>query len=170
MIKNAIKLSWVLLLACFVGLGVNSCADAEEGESWGDWEFRNAINCAKWSEWHIIQIKDENGNWLNDYLGENTILHFGVQFFANDHNFHSTKAYWMHDEKEGWIWDEFTKEEYKPADNTAFTIDSKNLIIEGTVGGEKYFRIKLNKKVDGTMEGTLYFYKENKTFEVIMSR
>ena len=163
-------LLWALLLACVVGLGLTACADAEEGESWGDWEFRNALNCTKWTAWHIILIKDENGNWLNDRNGENKILHFDVQFFASAHNFHTTKWYWIQNENGEWVSDPATEEEYKTADNTAFTLDSKNLVIEGTVGEEKYFRINLDKKVDGNMEGKLHFYKEDKTFEVIMSR
>ena len=165
--KSLIRLSCAMLLACVIGVCMSGCAEAEEGESWGDWEFRNAISNTKWTEWHIIKIKDENGNWINQ--DENTILYFGIQFFVNDHNFHSTKFNWKND-GEGWISDDATLEEYKPADNTAFTIDSNNLVIEGTVGGEKYFRINLNKKVDGNMEGKLYLYRENKTYEVVMSR
>ena len=170
MIQKTIRLSLSLLLACIVGLSLNSCVDAEEGESWDDYEFRNAINCGKLTSWHIILIKDENGKWLNDYQGENTIVSFDVQFFSKDHNFHSTKFYWTQNEKGEWIGDDATREEYKPADNTAFTLDSKALTIEGTVGGEKYFRISLDKKVDGAMEGKLHFYRENKTFEVKMVR
>ena len=166
--KSLIRLSCAMLLACVIGVCMSGCAEAEEGESWGDWEFRNAISNSKWTSWHIIQIKDENGNWVNQ--DDNTILYFDIQFFVNDHNFHSTKFYWTQDKDEGWISDDATREEYKPSNNTAFTIDSKNLIIEGTIGEEKYFRFNLNKKVEGSMEGKLYFYRDNKTYEVIMSR
>jgi len=61
-------------------------------------------------------------------------------------------------------------EEYKPADNTAFTVDSKTKTIEATVDGVKYFRIVLDKEPTSLMEGKLHFYKENKTYEVILSR
>ena len=166
--KYLLKTVWALLFACAVGVVLTACADAEEGEKWDDWEFRNAISNGKWTSWHIIQIKDENGNWVEQ--DANTILYFDIQFFVNDHNFHSTKWYWKEDGENGWIADESTREEYKPADQTAFTIDSKKLIIEGTVGEEKYFRIDLNKKVDGFIEGKLHFYRDDKTFEVIMHR
>ncbi|MBP5515042.1 MAG: hypothetical protein J6Y04_09765 [Bacteroidaceae bacterium] len=166
--KNVIRTAWALLLACIVGVGMVGCVEAEEGEGWDEWEFRNAINCGKLTEWHIIQIKNDKGEWVPD--AENTILTFNVQFFSKDHNFHSTKFFWTQSENLGWIADQSTLEEYKPADNTAFTIDPKKLIIEGTVGGEKYFRINLNKKVEGSIEGKLYFYRDKTTYEVIMLR
>ncbi len=166
--KRLMNSAWALLLACVLGLALTACVEAEEGETWDEWEFRNAINCGKYTAWSIYKIKDGD-KWLEDY--ENNILQFSVQFFSKDHNFHSSKAHWMQDAEGSWIADESTREEFLPADETAFTLDTKHLVIEGTVGGEKYFRINLNKKVaDGFMEGKLHFYKENKTYEVIMIR
>ena len=171
MIKNVIKLSWALLLACFVGLGMASCADPEEGESWGDWEFRNDINCAKFSEWSIEQVKID-GEWVD--AAREDVPFFAVQFFAKTHDFNSRKWSWAWQEiggDWGWVRDDATLEEYKQADNTAFTVDSKTLTIEGTVDGEKYFRIVLDKKIESPfMQGKLYFYKEDKTYEVLLRR
>lgn len=142
-----------------VTVGMASCANADEGESWSDWGLRNTINGFPW---HVDMLKDANGNWVRwEY---SVTLYFEVKFSASNHNFSSRKFYY----KDG-VSDETTKEEYSSSDNTAFTIkDAK--IIEGTVNGEPYFRFTLNKKPTSSMEGTLYFYRENKTFEVIMTR
>ena len=139
-------------------MGMVSCADAEEGESKADWELRNTINGFPW---HVDMIKDANGNWVRwEY---SLSLYFEVKFSATNHNFSSRKFYY----KDG-VSDETTKEEYSSS-NTAYTIkDAK--IIEGVVNGEPYFRITLNKKPTSSMECLLYFYRENKTFEVIMTR
>jgi len=167
--KNLMMSAWALLLACMVSMGMTSCVEAEDGESWGDWEFRDAINCGKFTEWSLYKVKDANGEWGEPYRADVPI--FRVQFFSSNHNFHSTKGTWIWVESEGgWIADESTMEEYKPADNTAFTVDSKTKTIEATVDGVKYFRIVLDKEPTSLMEGKLHFYKENKTFEVILSR
>ena len=80
--KYLLKTVWALLFACAVGIGLTACADAEDGESWGDWEFRNAISNGKYTSWSIFQIKDENGNWVEQ--DANTILYFDIQFFVNE--------------------------------------------------------------------------------------
>ncbi len=169
--KNLMMSAWALLLACVVSVGVTSCADAEEGESWGDWEFRNDINCTKFTEWSVNQVKID-GKWVDP--AREDVPFFSVQFFAKDHNFHSKKWSWTWKEiggEGGWVSDDATIEEYKPANNTAFTVDSKTLTIEGTVAGEKYFRIVLDKKIEGScMQDKLHFYKENKTYDVMMIR
>jgi hypothetical protein len=145
-------------IVAVVSVAMASCANAEEGESWDDWKIRNTINGFGW---HVDMLKDANGNWVR---WENSLtLYFEVKFSASNHNFSSRKFYY----KDG-VSDETTKEEYSSS-NTAYTIkDAK--IIEGTVNGEPYFRITLNKKPDSSMEGILYFYRENKTYEVIMTR
>ena len=43
-------------------------------------------------------------------------------------------------------------------------------IIEATVDGKPYFRITLKEKVTSTMHCDLYFYNNNKTYEVKMWR
>ena len=56
-----------------------------------------------------------------------------------------------------------------PSDNTAYTIKNAS-IIEATVDGKPYFRITLKEKVTSTMHCDLYFYNNNKTYEVKMWR
>lgn len=147
-------------IVAIVSIFMVSCADAEEGESHDDWKLRNAINGLGW---HVDMLKDANGNWVR---WENaSILYFYVKFSASNHNFESEKFYY---DGEGNS-DETTREVYKPANNTAYTITNAK-VIEGTVGGQPYFRITLNKMPGSSMEGKLYFYKENKTYEVIMTR
>ena len=148
-----------VVIVAVMSAGLVSCADAEKGESWSDWELRNSINGFGW---HVDMLKDANGNWVR---WENSVtLYFEVKFSASNHNFSSRKFYYN---KEG-VSDEATREEYS-SDKTAYTIKEAK-IIEGTVNGEPYFRITLNKKPSSSMEGSLYFYREDKTYEVIMTR
>lgn len=147
-------------MMAIVSIFMVSCADAEEGESRDDWKLRNAINGFGW---HVDMLKDANGNWVR--WEDAGILYFYVKFSASNHNFESEKFYY----KEDGNGDETTREEYKAVNNTAYVITNAT-VIEGTVGGQPYFRITLNKMPASSMEGTLYFYKENKTYEVIMTR
>lgn len=166
--KKILMMAAIALMTA-LSMSVTSCADAEEGESWGDWDFRNYINCTKYTEWSLYKVMDAKGNWVEP---ENVAFpKFNVQFFASDHNFHSTKATWIEDDVLGLVVDESSIEEYTPSDNTAFTVDSKKLTIEGTVGGTKYFSIVLDEKPGSSfMKGKLHFYKENKTYNVQLIR
>lgn len=140
-------------------MSVMSCADAEEGENSADWKLRNTINGPAW---HVDMLKDSNGKWLR--WEEALIFYFDVKFSASNHNFKSEKFYYV----DG-MGDDTTRERYSEENNTAYAIkDAK--IIEATVDGNPYFRITLHKEVTSSMECTLYFYKENKAYEVIMTR
>ena len=149
------KLIWMLFFACIMGMGITSCADKEEGESDEDWELRNTINGPAW---RVYMVKDASGNWIDSLP-----LWFEVKFSASKHNFKSEKFYYVNG-----IGDDATRETYKESDNTQYTISGN--VIEGTVNNNKYFRITLSDKVTYEMKGTLYFYKENKSFEVLMMR
>lgn len=154
----------VLMMVAFaimsaMSLSLTSCDEREEGESSDDWVLRNTINGPSW---HVYMIKDGNGNWVR--WEDAATLYFNVKFSASKHNFKSEKYYYKNGE-----WDESTREQYSDSNNTLYAIkDAK--IIEGTVDGKPYFRITLHKEVSSTMECSLYFYKENKTFEVRMMR
>ena len=142
-----------------ISLTLAGCADADEGENKDDWELRNTINGPTW---HVDKLKGPKGDWVD--WAEANAFYFEVKFSASNHNFKSEKFYYKE-----YMKDDSTYESYGSADNTAFTIkDAK--IIEATVNGESYFRITLHKKVTSTMECSLYFYRENRTFEVIMTR
>ena len=149
----------VVAIMTAMSMSLTSCADHEDGESKGDYELRNTINGFPW---HVEMLKDNNGNWVSWY--DAVLLKFEVKFSASKHNFQSEKFYY----KDG-VADESTREVYDASNNTQYTIKNAN-IIEGTVDGQKYFRITLHKKVTSSMECSLYFYKENKTYEVIMTR
>lgn len=87
-----------------------------------------------------------------------------MKFSASNHNFKSVRFYYKNGEA-----DETTREEYSSSDNTAYTIKDAS-IIEATVDGKPYFRITLKEKVTSTMHCDLYFYNNNKTYEVKMWR
>lgn len=149
-----LHLIWMLLFACIMSLGMSACAGADEGESWEDWILRNTINGPAW---RVYQIK-ENKQWVDCDK-----FWFEIKFSASHHNFKSTKFYYV----DG-VADESTREEYDGSDDTAYQISGK--IIEGTVGGSKYFRMELTEKVTEKLVCKLHFYKENKTYEVVMMR
>ena len=154
----------LLLLAAIMmtamSMGLSSCAEKEEGEDDADWVLRNTINGPAW---HVDQIKNSDGPWST--WSDASLFYFWVKFSASNHNFNSEKFYYVDGEA-----DETTREVYNSStDNTAYTIRNAK-IIEGTVNGEPYFRISLTQKVTSVMECTLYFYKENKTYEVRMTR
>lgn len=143
-----------------VSVTMVGCADVDEGESWSDYALRNSISG---SAWHVEKVKDAKGNWVT--WDQFSTFYFAVKFNADSHNFESE----MFDlNPEGHVF-ESSRVKYNAMNNTAFTIkDAK--IIEGTVSGQPYFRITLSKKPLYSMEGTLFFYKENRSYEVYMTR
>jgi hypothetical protein len=142
-----------------MSMSLTSCAEQEEGESNEDWILRNVINGAAW---HVDMIQNSDGSWVR--WEDAALFNFNVKFSASKHNFKAEKFYY----KDG-VADESTREKYDENDNTLYAIkDAK--IIEGMVDGKNFFRITLHKEVSSVMECSLYFYKENKTYEVKMTR
>ena len=159
--KQTLKL-WMLaaiLTICGATTVLTSCADADEGESKADYELRNTINGPAW---RVHSVMKNDGTWST---GEDPAeFWFEVKFSASNHNFKSVRFYYKNGEA-----DETTREEYSSSDNTAYTIKNAS-IIEATVDGKPYFRITLKEKVTSTMHCDLYFYNNNKTYEVKMWR
>ena len=149
----------VVAMMTAMSMSLTSCAEQEEGESNEDWILRNVINGPAW---HVDMILDDNGRWVRWEDAE--LFNFNVKFSASKHNYKAEKFYY----KDG-VADESTREKYDSNDNTLYAIkDAK--IIEGMVDGKHFFRITLHKEVSSIMECSLYFYKENKTYEVRMTR
>lgn len=144
----------VIMIA--LSITVTSCSDADEGETWNEWELRNTINGP---ERRIWTIETSNGEWMDVY--EAKLIYFSVKFSASDHNFTSTK--WNFDNNGNC--DEATKEVYTSDDKTAYTI--KDNVVECTVDGKPYFRMTVIK-VTSFIECKLYFYKENRTYHVML--
>lgn len=151
----------IAAIMAVISVSMASCADPEEGETWSEWEFRNfLIGFA--GTWSIQMMKDANGNWITwEHLND---FYFSVKF-KKDHSFESEKFSY----REDGYYDESTREAYDASNKTYYTI-SKSKIIECTVDGQPYFRFTLSKKPDSTMEGTLFFYRENKSYYVILYR
>lgn len=147
------------VVICCTAMVLNSCADADEGESKADYELRNTINGPAW---RVYTVKKSDGTWTTD--ADPAEFWFEIKFSASKHNFKSERFYYQ----DG-VSDETTREEYSSADNTAYTIKDAS-IIEGTVDGQPYFRITLKEKVTSTMHCDLHFYNDNKTYEVKMWR
>lgn len=140
-------------------MAMTACADRDDGESNADYELRNTINGPAW---HVNSVKKSDGTWTTD--ADPSEFYFEVKFSASNHNFKSERFYYKNGES-----DESTREEYSSADNTAYTIKNAT-VIEGTVDGQPYFRITLKEKVTSTMHCDLYFYNNNKSYEVMMWR
>ena len=151
---------FITIMMCATAVSLTSCADREDGESNASYELRNTINGPAWRVWNV---KKADGTWTGNT--DFQPLWFEVKFSASKHNFQSDKFYY--DENGNGI--AATQEKYTSANNTAYDIKSAS-VIEGTVDGKPYFRITLKEKVTGVMHCDLYFYKENKTFEVKMMR
>ena len=155
--KTFINLFIMSVITFGAAMTLTSCDDADDGESKGDWELRNTINGPAW---RVFDVK-VNDTWTGD---ENIPFWFEVKFSASNHDFSSTKFYYVDGES-----DESTREQYTSANKTAYTIKDAQ-VIEATVDGNPYFRITLKEKVTSQMHCDLYFYKEKKTYEVRMSR
>lgn len=159
--KQTLKL-WMLaaiLTICGATTVLTSCADADEGESKADYELRNTINGPAW---RVYSVMKNDGTWSTDE--DPAEFWFEVKFSASNHNFKSVRFYYKNGEA-----DETTREEYSSSDNTAYTIKDAS-IIEATVDGKPYFRITLKEKVTSTMHCDIYFYNNNKTYELKMWR
>ena len=156
------KTKSILLAAMMavIGVGLAGCAAPNEGETSDDWMLRNTINGPGW---HVEHFKRSDGTWAPWY--DYNLFYFWVKFSASKHNFQSEKFYYDDEHKA----DESTREKYDDSDNTGYTIRDAS-IVEATVNGEPYFRITLLKEVGSTMECTLYFYRERRSFDVRMMR
>lgn len=154
--KTFIKL-FLTLVVCGTALAFASCADAEDGEGKADWELRNTISGPAW---RVHSVK-QNDTWINEV---DLPFWFEVKFSAHHHDFKSTKFYYKDGES-----DESTREEFSSANKTSYVIKSAKEI-EATVDGKPYFRITLKEKVSSTMHCDIFFYNENKTYEVKMWR
>ena len=137
-------------------LTTTSCADADEGENWEEWILRNTINGP---ERRIHQVEIEKDKWVDAM--EANIIYFEVKFSASNHNFRSTKWYYM---AEGEA-DPATIDQYTTDNNTAYTI--KDNVVECTVDGKPYFQMKVLES-GYFMDCEIYFYKEQRKFHVKM--
>lgn len=150
---------FLMIFICGSAVSLISCSDADDGESKADYELRNTINGPAW---RVHSVKKSDGTWTTDE--DPSEFYFEVKFSASKHNFKSERFYYKDGES-----DETTRETFSSANNTAYTIKDAS-IIEGTVDGQPYFRITLKEKVTSTMHCNLYFYNNNKTYEVLMWR
>ena len=86
--KTFINLFIMSVITFGAAMTLTSCDDADDGENKGDWELRNTINGPAW---RVFDVK-VNDTWTGD---ENIPFWFEVKFSASNHDFSSTKFYYV---------------------------------------------------------------------------
>lgn len=150
------SLLWMFFMAAVLTMGLVSCADAEEGESWDTWVMRNQLN----SNWSLESVK-VNGEWRT--MGE-----AGFEFYltlnlrAEGRTFEAERFYY----KDGRA-DESTM--VKKAGT--YIIDEPNKTIELTDSeGNKFIRLSNIQFGSGSMSATVLFYDLNKAYDISLAR
>ena len=152
-----IKIS-MFLMAAVMAMGVVSCSDAEDGESWDAWVMRNQLN----SNWNLDFIK-VNGEYRR--LGDEGFdFYMTLKLKADGRKFEAERFFY--NMAEG-IVDESTK-----VNKTGtYTIDASSKTIELIDSeGNKFMRLSNIEFGTGSMTATVLFYDLNQTYEIGLNR
>ena len=149
---------FMLLMAAVLSIGVVSCSDAEDGESWDTWVMRNQLN----SNWSLDFIK-VNGEYRR--LGDEGFdFYMTLKLKADGRKFEAERFFY--NMAEG-IVDESTK-----VNKTGtYTIDASSKTIELIDSeGNKFMRLSNIEFGTGSMTATVLFYDLNQTYEIGLNR
>lgn len=143
-------------MAAVLTMGLVSCADAEDGESWDTWIMRNQLN----SNWSLDYVK-VNGEYRN--LGEEGFdFYLTLNLRADGRKFEAERFFY----KNG-IADESTRVKK----TGIYTIDEPKKTIELTDSeGNKFIRLSNIQFETGSMSTTVLFYDLNKTYDIGLGR
>ena len=147
---------FMLLMAAVMAMGVVSCSDAEDGESWDTWIMRNQLN----SNWCLDYVMI-NGEYRR--IGdEGCDFQLTMKLRADGREFEVERFYY----KDG-VMDESTLVNK----NGTYTIDEPNRTIELIDSeGNKFMRLSNIQFDTGTMSATVLFYDLNKTYDIGLDR
>lgn len=148
----------IFLMAAVMAMGVVSCSDAEDGESWDAWVMRNQLN----SNWSLDFIK-VNGDYRR--LGDEGFnFYLTLKLKADGRKFEAERFFY--NMAEG-IVDESTK-----VNKTGtYTIDASSKTIELIDSdGNKFMRLSNIEFGTGSMTATVLFYDLNQTYEIGLNR
>jgi hypothetical protein len=152
------NLFWMFLLAAVLTMGIVSCSDPEEGESWDTWVMRNQLN----SLWSLDYIK-VNGEYRR--LGDDGFdFYLTMKLKADGRKFETERFFYK--EAEG-IVDESTRVKK----TGTYTIDASSKTIELIDSeGKKFMRLSNIEFGTGFMSATVLFYDLNKTYDIGLDR
>ena len=148
----------MFLMAAVLTMGVVSCSDAEDGESWDAWVLRNQLN----SNWSLDFVK-VNGDYRR--LGDEGFdFYLTLKLTADGRKFEAERFFY--NMAEGTV-DESTKVNK----SGTYTIDASNKTIELIDSdGNKFMRLSNIEFGTGSMTATALFYDLNKTYEIGLNR
>lgn len=148
----------MILMAAVLTMGVVSCSDAEDGESWDAWVIRNQLN----SNWSLdfIKVNDEYRR-LGD---EGFDFYLTLKLKADGRKFEAERFFYNKEES---IVDESTR-----VNKTGtFTIDASSKTIELIDSqGNKFMRLSNIDFGTGSMTATVLFYDLNQTYNIGLNR
>ena len=148
----------MLLLACVLCLGVAGCTSRDEDDDNETYHTRDYIIGI--GKWNTDRVKKADGNWTDFPFGEGksfTIEFFdkkndnGARIFKSWENINHTDPKQSADEYEG-----------------SYTVNGKTVIC--TVDGKQHLRMFITSMENRELGATVTFYKQNVTFDAIMTR
>lgn len=146
----------MFLMAAMLTMGVVSCSDAEDGESWDTWVMRNQLN----SNWSLDFIK-VNGEYRR-FGDEGFDFYLTLKLTADGRKFEAERFYYK---------DGITDQSTIVKKTGTYTIDEPNKTIELTDSeGNKFMRLSNIEFGTGSMTTTVLFYDLNQTYNIGLNR
>lgn len=143
-------------MAAMLTMGVVSCSDAEDGESWDTWVMRNQLN----SNWSLDFIK-VNGEYRR-FGDEGFDFYLTLKLTADGRKFEAERFYYK---------DGITDQSTIVKKTGTYTIDEPNKTIELTDSeGNKFMRLSNIEFGTGSMTTTVLFYDLNQTYNIGLNR
>ena len=148
----------MFLMVAVLTMGVVSCSDAEDDESWDAWVMRNQLN----SNWSLDFIK-VNGEYRR-FGDEGFDFYMTLKLKADGRKFEAERFFYN---KEEGIVDESTR-----INKTGtYAIDASSKAIELIDSeGNKFMRLSNIEFGTGSMTATVLFYDLNQTYDLGFNR
>ena len=149
---------YFFLMAAVLTMGVVSCSDAEDGESWDTWVMRNQLN----SNWSLDFVK-VNGDYRR--LGDEGFdFYLTLKLTADGRKFEAERFFYN-------IAEGIADESTRVLKTGTYTIDAPNKTIELIdIEGNKFMRLANIEFGTGSMTATILFYDLNKTYDIGFNR
>jgi len=152
----------MLMTICLMAVSVVSCSSPEEGEDWDTWMMRNMMN----NGWSLYSVK-VNGEWI--YSGDPSLKETPEYYFYYEMNLRADGR--LFEAHRFFYKDDIADESTEIIKTGTFTLDASAKTIEGTdSNGQKFFRLTITDEPSSSLEGSIYFYDLDKTYDVVLSR
>ncbi len=149
----------LLLIGCFVGLSMTSCTSRGSDEDDLSYETRSYIIGI--SQWEAKLVKRADGTWADDPF------HEGKQFTINFKDHIDGKAS-NPCPFETWEFIGQTDIQKREEKHFSGTYSVSNKTVTCTVDGKQHLRFIVTKMEESQLGGTVTFFDDNVTFDVIM--